>query len=154
MELVDSEEEKLSPQDIIIKSTENIGTGEYSLATALAIVAKETTMKGADTKQFGNTVFLAQRGTGKNKKKMVGRAFNLDIGKNFINNGLAYVSYLQKKGITHYTTTFEGDDYLNAFVLFQRIVKDIDTNISIGKKSDGSYIVFIKLGKEPIPKGL
>jgi hypothetical protein len=107
-------------------------------------------MPRSDTVQFGNTVYLSHRGKGKNSKKMVGRAFNVDTGKNFVNNSLRYINYLQKKGITHYTTWFNGDDFLNGFRIFQRMTKGSDTQIGIARREDSGYIVYTKIGKEPI----
>jgi hypothetical protein len=86
---------------------------------------------------------------------MVGRAFNVDTGRNFIINGFKYFTYLQKKKITHYTTTFDGPVYLNAFKLFKRRADQQDTEIAIGKyRGTDEYVVFIKLGKEPLARGL
>ena len=87
---------------------------------------------------------------------MVGRAFNADLGRNFVVNGFKYFTYLQKKKITHYTTTFEGSMFLNAFKIFQRRAKKQDTEIGIGrlKRSPNTYVVFIRLGKEPLAEGL
>ena len=71
----------------------------------LASVAKETTMENADVVQVGNTVFIGHKGKGANKSKMVGRAFNVDTGRNFINNILNYLNYLQNKKLCNYRNT-------------------------------------------------
>ena len=84
---------------------------------------------------------------------MIGRAFNVDTGKNFITNGLDFISYLQEQGITHYTTWFVGADFLNAFRFFQRMTRKKDTQIGIAERDEGGYIVYIKIGKDPIPEG-
>lgn len=151
-EAINSNDKKLPTPEIIVKTLEQIGSGEHPLATALAIVAKEGTLDTADTVQFGNTVFLANRGVDANKNKMVGRAFNVDTGKNYLSNCLEYLEYLRKKGITHYTTTFEGPEVLKLMQLLQKLVKNIDTDIYIGRTEDGSYVVYCRLGKDPLPK--
>ena len=106
METISSKDRELPSGEIVVKAIEQVGTGDTPIATALAILAKEGTLETADTIQFGNTVFLANRGVGPNKNKMVGRAFNVDTGRNYLNNCLDYIEYLRKKGITHYTTAY------------------------------------------------
>ncbi len=156
MEIVDSRQKKLEGPDILVMAAysnngASAAVGEvYPPGTALAAIAKEMSMPRSDTVQFGNTVYLSHRGEGKNSKKMVGRAFNVDTGKNFVNNSLRYINYLQKKGITHYTTWFNGDDFLNGFRVFQRMTKGSDTQIGIARREDSGYIVYTKIGKEPI----
>ena len=154
MELVNSNEEQLPGPVVITRAVEQTETDGHPLATRLAVVAKETSMETVDVKQFGNTVFVTHKGTGENRNKKAGRVFNIDVGTNFINNLLQYVSYLQKEGTTHYSALFEGEDFLNSFIHVQRLFKDIDTQINIGKKADGDYIVFVKIGENPLPEGL
>jgi hypothetical protein len=153
-ETINSNDKKLPSPEIIVKTLEQIGSGDHPLATALAIIAKEGTLDTADIVQFGNTVFLANRGVGANKNKMVGRAFNVDTGKNYLSNCLEYLRYLHEKGITHYTTTFEGPEVLKLMQLLQKLVEDIDTDIYIGRAEDGSYIGYCRLGKDPLPKDI
>lgn len=153
MELIDSKKKKLEGPSIIAEAVKQGNTAGYPPATALAAVAKETQIAGAVVKQFGNTVFLSHRGKGDNRNKMIGRAFNVDTGKNFITNALDFISYLQKEGITHYTTWFTGADFLNGFRFFQRMTRGTDTQIGIAEREEGGYIVYIRIGKDPIPEG-
>ena len=135
MDLVDSSVEKLPSADIIVKALQQLGSKQIPPATALAIIVKESSLETADSIQIGNTVFLGHRGKDVNSNKMVGRAFNADTGKNFINNCLKYLEYVRKKGITHYTT-----------------IKNSDTNIYIGKRKNGTYIAFFKFDADFAPK--
>jgi|TARA_R110000744_G_scaffold175897_2_gene294695 hypothetical protein len=156
MEIIDSRQKKLEgPEILVMAAYSNNGAaaavGEvYPPGIALAAITKELSMPRADIVQFGNTIYLSHRGKGKNNKKMVGRAFNVDTGKNFVNNSLKYINYLQKKGITHYTTWFNGQDFLNGFRVFQRFTKGSDTEIGIAERENDGYIVYIKIGKKPI----
>ena len=152
MDLVDSSVEELPPQQIVILSMGQAET-DVPLPKLLLAFAKETTLETADVQHFGNTIFLAQRGKGKNKNKMGGRGFNVDTGRNFINNLLAYINYLQSIGITHYSTTFKGEELLNAFKIIGRFLKSSDSAMRIGRDSKGGYIVLLRLGKLPMPKG-
>ena len=156
MKLTDSKEKLLSGPEIVVQTIYNQASMQYPPEAIISAVAAETTLPKTDIVQIGNTVFIGHKGKGKNKRKMVGRAFNADLGRNFVVNGFKYFTYLQKKKITHYTTTFEGSMFLNAFKIFQRRAKKQDTEIGIGrlKRSPNTYVVFIRLGKEPLAEGL
>lgn len=160
MEYISSTDQKLEATDILVRAAySNNGAGAdigqiYPPATILATVAKEMSLPGSDVKQFGNTIFLSHRGKGSNRNKMVGRAFNVDTGRNFVNNSLQYINYLQKRGVTHYTTWFNGEGFLNGFRIFQRMTKGSDTQIGIARRSEGGYIVYIKIGEQPIPESM
>ena len=103
--------------------------------------------------QMGNTIFVGHTGKSKQKTKMVGRAFNVDTGRNFIKNCLQYISYLQEKGITHYSSQFEGTVLVSAVKVMQRRLMDTDTKMYLGRTSDDKYVIFIKIGKESL-KGM
>ena len=155
MEIVDSKEKLLKGPEIVAMSAYNIPDLKYPKEVVLAAVGMEFTLPRTDLVQIGNTVFVAHMGKGKSKKKMVGRAFNVDTGRNFIVNGFKYFTYLQQKGITHYTTEFYGPVFLNGFKLFKRRADQQDTEISIGKyRNTDKYVVFMRLGKKPLMRGL
>lgn len=152
MKTVDSKKQELTTPEVIIQSAQQLmDTEETSIQTTLLALAKEGSMKSADTVQIGNTVFIAHRGEGKNKSKMVGRAFNMDTGRNFIANSVKYLQYLQDKNITHYNTEFEGDTLLPAMQMLQkRLKKTSDSAMYIGITEDNEYLVYVKLGEEPV----
>ena len=153
METISSDDRELPTGEIVARAVDQIGTGDTPIATALAIIAKEGTLETADTVQFGNTVFLANRGVGPNKNKMIGRAFNLDTGKNYLNNCLDYAEYLRKKGITHYTTSFKGSEVLKLVQIMQRTLKmNTDSRAYIARDNKEGYLAYFKLGKNPIPR--
>ena len=153
METISSSDRELPSGEIIVRAVQQIGAGDTPMATALAIIAKESTLPTIDTVQFGNTVFLANRGVGPNKNKMVGRAFNIDTGKNYLNNTLDYLEYIRKKGITHYSTSFTGSEVLKLIQLVQRIVsKNTDSKVYIAEDDRGDYLAYFLAGSDPIPR--
>ena len=152
METVNSKTRKLETPDIILMALDQLGTGDMNMATALATIVREGTLKTADTIQIGNTVFLANRGVKANKNKVVGRAFNVDTARNYINNCLDYIEYLRKKNVTHYSVMFEGSEILKLIQFMKRIMEDIDTNIYIGQMEDDSYTAYFRIGRDPIPR--
>ena len=156
MKVIDSKQELVQEGVIIALSIDQINT-KYPLATALAVVAKEGSMPSADTKQFGNTVFLSHRGKGQNQNKMVGRAFNIDIARNYISNVLMYLEYLRVRGITHYTTMFNGSEVLKLVKIIERTLEDNTDTVGFIREatnSDAEYMVFVKLGKQRIPESI
>tara|TARA_R110000782_G_scaffold196016_1_gene285410 strand:+ start:29 stop:514 length:486 start_codon:yes stop_codon:yes gene_type:complete len=156
MKVIDSKQELVQEGVIIALSVDQINT-KYPLATALAIVAKEGSMPSADTKQFGNTVFLSHRGKGQNQNKMVGRAFNVDIARNYISNVLMYLEYLRIRGITHYTTMFNGSEVLKLVKIIERTLEDNTDTVGFIREatnSDAEYMAFVKLGKQRIPESI
>ena len=114
METIDSNQEKIAPGQVMAIAAKQLNEYNIPVEAMLASVAKETAMENADIVQVGNTVFLGHKGKGANKSKMVGRAFNVDTGRNFINNMVNYLGYLQNKKFTHYASQFKGDTYLPA----------------------------------------
>jgi hypothetical protein len=156
MRVIDSKEEIVPESRIVVLSVDQVNT-KYPLATALAIIAKEGSMPSADTKQFGNTVFLSHRGVGENQNKMVGRAFNIDIARNYINNTLMYLEYLRVRGITHYTTMFNGSEVLKLVKIIERTLEDNTDTVGFIRettKSDSKYMAFVKFGKQRIPESI
>ena len=156
MRVIDSKEELVTEARIVVLSVDQVNT-KYPLAVALALIAKEGSMPSADTKQFGNTVFLTHRGVGENQNKTVGRAFNIDTARNYINNVLVYLEYLRVGGITHYTTMFSGSEVFKLIKIIERTLENsTDTVVFIKEatKSDGEYMAFVKFGKQRIPESI
>ena len=150
MEPVNSNSEVLNTSEVIAMALEQLNSKKYTLDAAFKIIAKEA--ETADIVQFGNTVFLANEGKNGSKNKLVGRAFNVDTARKFIDNCLDYMEYLREKGITHYTTIFEGSEVLKLMQFLQRFLESTDTNIYIGEDANNKYIAYVKLGNDPIPE--
>ena len=139
MKTIDSKKEKVPTEVVFVLAIDQIGS-KYDPATTMAVIAREGSMPSADTVQFGNTVFLAHRGKGDNYSKMVGRAFNIDTARNFIENVLQYLDLILK--------------------LVKILEKVINTNsdstvfIRNRETGDDEYAGFIKFGSESIPESV
>ena len=153
METIDSNQEKIAPGQVMAIAAKQLNEDNIPVEAMLASVAKETAMENADIVQVGNTVFLGHKGKGANKSKMVGRAFNVDTGRNFINNMVNYLGYLQSKKFTHYASQFKGDTYLPAMRVLEKRLADKDSNVAVARSQDNQYVVYINLGKEPLGVG-
>ena len=153
METIDSNQEKIAPGQVMAIAAKQLNEDNIPVEAMLASVAKETAMENADIVQVGNTVFLGHKGKGANKSKMVGRAFNVDTGRNFINNILNYLNYLQNKKFTHYASQFKGDTLLPAMRALEKKMANKDSNIAVARSKNDQYVVYINLGKEPLKVG-
>lgn len=147
MQMVDSKEKLLKMPEIVLISAQDIGTGGVPLPSALASVAKEGTLPSADVVQVGNTAFLAHRGEGKNKNKVIGRVFNADIARNYIKNLVEYFKYLKNKGITHYSAQFNGERMRNLLNIVGQNIQDITTKFLIARtKRENTYRLMVSFG--------
>ena len=106
--VVDSKQEPLPAPTILTMVAGQLDLEGVSKEAALLGLAKEISMPNVDQTQVGNTVFVGHRGKGPNKNKMVGRAFNVDTARNYVDNYVKYLKVLQRKGITHYSIDFDG----------------------------------------------
>ncbi len=150
MQVVDSNKQKLTTPEIVIQTMESKTNTRDDFINAMRLLAKEGSMKNADTVQIGNTVFLAHRGKDKNKNKMVGGLFNVDTVPNFTENYIKYFQYLQNKNITHYNGRFSEDTLLPAAKTVQeQLTKADDSKMYLGTQ-DKEYVVYVNIGKDPI----
>lgn len=144
--IVDSNEKLLNgPEIIATAATELMPDTDPSVL--LYTIAAETTLPSADLVQIGNTVFLAHRGKGEHKNKLVGRAFNLDTGRNFVDNVIKYTTYIKEKRYTHYTTTFNNPSYVNAFRILDRHADKLGIQVMVNKHRGNAYVAYIKLNQ-------
>jgi hypothetical protein len=150
--VVDSKQEPLPAPTVISMALGETDLGRVTPAAGLAGIAKELTMDNVDILQVGNTVFIGHRGKGKNKDLMWGRAINVDTAQNFINNGLRYLTHLQRIGIKRYVAEYKGDTLDNAFRVWKRYADKADTTVAVGRLSDGNSKAFITLGDIPLTK--
>ena len=153
MAMIDSRENPLPAPEVIFESIRNFNATPYSDDVVATSIAQEMSMPDTDMVQIGNTVFIGHRGKGKDKDKMIGRAFNVDTGPNFIRNGFKYFNYLQRKGIARYVTQYDGDVFDSAFMAFYQRIKPSDSMFSMVKTKSGKTVVGIRLGKEPYREG-
>ena len=152
MGIVNSKEKALPPAAVIMMALEDVGTGDMPIETAMMTIIKEA--ETADVVQIGNTVFIGHFGKGANKNRVVGRPLNADVGRNYVRNILKYAGYLQKRGVTNYTTQIEGDVMLPAMRALKKVFDKTDSIFELEPAEDDHYVLFIELGKEPLDKGL
>lgn len=148
--VIDSAEQKLPPPEIVLMALENLDLDGLSPQVAATAIIRELGMPEVDALQLGNTVFIGHRGKGKEKDLMWGRALTVDTAKNFIASGLQYFTHLQDMGIKRYVSEYDGDVYDSAFKTWKRYTDKGDSEIAVGRLSDGNSKAFVTLGEMPL----
>ena len=146
METVNSKTTPLPSYEVIFMALQQLGAANNRttpIYAVLAEVAKETTLPSADVVQIGNTVFIGHRGKGKNKDKMVGRAFNVDTARNLLANGKLYIGYLRNKGVKAYVTAYRNGVYDPLFAAVKREEQDLGVSVYTTKKRSSTVAMVL-----------
>ena len=144
--VVDSKQEPLPAPTILTMVAGQLNLGGNTPEAALLGLAKEVSMPNVDQTQVGNTVFVGHRGKGPNENKMVGRAFNVDTARNYIDNYVKYLKVLQQKGITHYSIDFDGEALVPMAKAVGKKLRGTGVQARMFPFEDGSgYRLFFKL---------
>ena len=144
--VVDSKQEPLSAPTILTMAAQDLDLKGVTVEAAMLGLAHELSMPDVDQVQVGNTVFVGHRGKGKAKNKMVGRAFNVDTARNFVSNYIKYLSVLQKKGITHYSIDFNGEELVPVAKAIGKKLRDTGMQAHMAPfKSNAGYRVYFLL---------
>jgi hypothetical protein len=148
METIDSKEELLPLPEIITRVVSESDRGNsrnLPLYAILAAIAKEATLETANIYQAGNTVFLGH--VSPDKKRMWGRAFNIDTPDNFLDNGLQYMRYISSIGVRDYYTNFDEPSFASAFQYMEKsAIKDqVDIEIYPSKYDPTQTVVHVAI---------
>jgi hypothetical protein len=148
MDTVDSKEEVLPFPVVVTRSAQRLidaGGINLPLQVILIALAKEATLETANVYQAGNTVFIGH--ISPDKKRMWGRALNMDTPRNLINNALQYLRYINKIGVRDYYTNFNNPSFASAFKFMEKssIAKYIDLDVYQSKKRPNETIVHIHM---------
>ena len=148
METVDSIEELLPLPVIVAQSVQRLideGEEDLPLQVVLIAIAKEATLESANVYQAGNTVFLGH--TSPDKRRMFGRAFNMDTPKNFLNNGLNYFKYISGIGVRDYYTQFTNPSFVSAFKYMEKspIGDQLEVDAYRDEEEPDQIVVHVKI---------
>ena len=119
METIDSKKNKLSLQEIMIRSVyDQKDSLTIPVEQALLMLIEELQTEGSEAIQFGNTVFISHYSPESPTCFMY--ALNVDTAKNYINNGEMYTRYLMKKGMTGFMTSYTQESFGVPFKQIER----------------------------------
>jgi hypothetical protein len=140
--MVDSQQQELSPEDIIAIAAMNTGAN-VDRSQAIASINAELQMDDTLFVRQGNTLFIihkAQPGVG------WFRALNADTAPNFLANSVEFIKACYKMGFDTVASTFRDPAIISVF----RYISKNPLNPSMGYKmqtlSDGSFMGTIKTG--------
>ena len=144
--VVDSTQEPLPAPSVLSIAATELDLGGVTVEAAMLGLAHEISLPDAELIQVGNTVFVGHRGKKGQKTKMVGRAFNVDTARNFVNNYVKYLTVLQGKGITHYSIDFDGEGLVPVAKAIGKKLQDTGIQARMAKFENGTgYRVFFLL---------
>jgi hypothetical protein len=146
-ELVDSNQKKLSMQEIVDISVQN-SKEQYTKEQVLGAIYKELTLPGSAVIQLGNSLFLVHRSK---TDPTIGimRALNADLGQNYLEScekfaGMMYNEYKVDTIVSDYT-----DPTLNNIFAYVGRNKPAGMGYKIEKLADGkTFRATAKLGPE------
>jgi hypothetical protein len=154
MELVDSKKEKLSYNQVLLGAINNAKSSgqipeDVSMKDAAATIIDEIQQKNVQTVQIGNTIFLGVRD--EDKSNMYVRVYNMDVGRNVIDNMYNYGAYVQKQGIKHMSAQIRNERLLPALRVLQKRLEKLDTNLEfVELENRDGHAMFLKFGEEPL----
>jgi len=134
MQTVDSKKNKLSLQEIMIRSLYAQKKDlEVPVDQAMLQLIAELQMENSEAIQFGNTVFITHYSP--ESPLCVMYALNADTAKNYIDNGEMYVRHLMKRGMKGFLTSYTTESF---GIPFKQIEKNklgiVDTTKTPGKR--------------------
>ena len=144
--VVDSTQEPLPAPSVLSMAAAELDLKGITVEAAMVGLAHEMSLPDVDLVQVGNTVFVGHRGKKGQKAKMVGRAFNVDTARNFVNNYIKYLTTLRDKGITHYSIDFDGEELVPIAKAIGKKLQDTGIQARMAKFENGTgYRVFFLL---------
>ena len=154
MELKDSKKEKLSYNQVLLGAINNAKSSgqmpeDVSMKDAAATIIDEIQQKNVQTVQIGNTIFLGVRD--EDRSNMYVRVYNMDVGRNVIDNMYNYGAYVQKQGIKHMSAQIRNERLLPALRVLQKRLEKLDTNLEfVELENRDGHAMFLKFGEEPL----
>lgn len=142
MEMVDSNKQQLTSEQIIEIAAENTKNGR-PIEDIKNMLKVEFSMPNVWKMQNGNTIFVVH------KTKIAGcgffRALNADTARNFLQSSRVFADAAYKVGFDTVVTQFTEPTILNIFQTIGR-GKPANMGYAVQKTSDGGFQVTLTLG--------
>jgi len=152
MKTVDSKTKQLEPAQVVTMSIQqqldaglgtDMGGVKTTLPMAMAYIHREAALPTADMKQFGNTVFLSH--IVKDGGSATTRALNVDTSKNFTNNMVNYLLYIQKKGVKILLAPVHNKRYIDMLRVSETELAAVDIAFRVETSSSGEDLLMFLL---------
>jgi len=143
MEMVDSNQQKLSLPEIIEIAAMNTGY-EGNPKDAVKAVTEELKKPDVEHIQFGNTLFIVQK---MKDKVCIFRALNADVARNFVDNAARFVQWVYRKVKMDYGVTFfKGEAIHRLIKALYKIQPNKDVAYEIANMASGKKRAIVQFG--------
>lgn len=144
VQMVDSRQKELSPEDIVAIDAMNTESG-LSRDQAIAVINAELKIEDTLFIRQGNTLYVIHKAE---PGVAYFDAFNADVPENFLQNNIEFVKACYKMGFDTVATILEEP----STVSFYRGVVEAAPNPNMGyelqEMDEGTYLVIIKTGPD------
>lgn len=148
MQTVDSNQQKLSTNEVIEMFAKNQDLGDIPYYAAMLGFVKESSLPNTEVIQFGNTVFISH--FSEDGTKVVMRTLNVDVGNNLIENAKQYAMHLVSRGVEELFTQFDDPSFINLIKIIERFPVTDQQEVFFGQNKQGKYQMLIKFNQELI----
>jgi len=143
--LIDSNQKKLDPQEIILEASRNIKNNKYTPDQILAALIEEARQPNTILIQEGNTLFVVHEGE---KRISLFRALNADTAKNYLHNSVIFTKAMYEMGFDFMVSNFDDPTLIKIFQYVARNPFQKGMAMKIDKMDDDSYRAIVQLGPE------
>jgi hypothetical protein len=142
VEMVDSQQQELSPEDIVAIAALNTDAG-IDRQQAIQMINTELQMDDTLFIRQGNTLFIIHKAA-----PGIGwfRALNADTAPNFLANSLEFIKACYKMGFDTMASTFDDPAIISVFRYISKNPPNPDMGYEIEAMDDGSFMGTIKTG--------
>lgn len=142
VEMVDSQQQELSPEDIVAIAALNTDAG-IDRQQAIQMINAELQMEDTLFIRQGNTLFILHKAAPR-----VGwfRALNADTANNYLENSVEFIRACYKMGFDTVASTFEDPAIIAIFRYISKNPPNPDMGYEIQTMDDGSFMGTIKTG--------
>lgn len=142
VQMVDSREQELSPEDIIGIAAMNTDA-EADRGKAIAMINAELQMDDTLFVRQGNTLFIIHKAA-----PGVGwfRALNADVAPNYLENSVEFMRACYKMGFDTMASTFTDPAILQIFRYISKNPPNPEMGYNVRKADNGQFIGSIKTG--------
>jgi hypothetical protein len=142
VQMVDSREQELSPEDIVAMAAMNTDA-EVDRSQAIAMINAELQMDDTLFIRQGNTLFIIHKAA-----PGIGwfRALNADTAPNYLENSVEFMRACYKMGFDTMASTFTDPAIIQIFRYISKNPPNPDMGYELEQMEDGSFLGTIKTG--------
>lgn len=150
MEIVDSKERKLRPNEIATMHAK-YSNPEAPLAQSLVLIAKLTAEAEQEPVQFGtNTIYQIFKSK---DDKAFGFILNVDTPENFAESARRFIRFMRQRGLSIFVADLAGDNALNMFRAAEKLLEDDKGGVVLRKLESSEASTKPKVAGKQVYRG-